>query len=66
MANRYSVYERGTDRPLMIWGSARQCAEALGVNVHSFYRYISRAREGQPIKKLEIIIHTEKEEDVLL
>ena len=64
--NRYSVYETGTDRPLMIWGSAERCAAALGVDVRTFYTYIMRTRKGRGPKKYEIIIHTEKEEDVLL
>lgn len=63
---RYSVYETGTDRPIMIWGTAKACAAALGIDLGSFYKAITRARVGRPVQKYEIIIHTEKEEDVLL
>ena len=65
-SKRYSVYETGTDRPLMIWGTAQECAAALGIDCGTFYTYIMRARKGRAPKKYEIIIHTEKEEDVLL
>ncbi len=66
MANRYSVYETGTDRPIRIWGTSAECAASMGIDRHSFYKYVMRARNGQPIQKYEIIEHTEKEEDVLL
>lgn len=63
---RYSVYETGTDRPIIIWGSARECAAALGITYNSFHCYISRARAGRPYKGIEIVEHdTTGEEDVL-
>lgn len=65
MAHRYSVYERGTDRPIAIWRSAEKCAEVMGLKLNSFYKQILRAQEGRPHKKYEIVVHTEKEEDVL-
>lgn len=65
MAKRYSVYETDGDRPFMIWGSAQECAAALGVSLNSFYTYVTRAHRGCPVQKYEIIEHTEKEEDVL-
>ncbi len=65
MTFRYSVYETGTDRPLVIWGTGQQCAKALGIDIKTFYSQIARARRGAPPKKYEIIVHKEKEEDVL-
>ena len=63
---RYSVYETGTDRPLMIWGTAQECAAALGITYRSFSCYVSRARAGRPHKRCEIVVHdTSGEEDVL-
>ena len=44
--NRYSVYERGTDRPIMIHGTADECAAALGVLRRTFYIYIIRQERG--------------------
>lgn len=65
--NRYSVYERGTDHPIVIWGSATECATALKMSRDSFYRQVVRTKRGTPPRKYEIIIHdTENEEDVLL
>lgn len=65
MANRYSVYETGTDRPIMIWGTAQQCAKALGITCRSFYTQIMRTRKGEAPKRYEIIEHDEKEEDTI-
>lgn len=44
---RYSVYQKGTDTPLIIYATARQCAEAMGIKRNSFYRYIVRMRGGK-------------------
>ena len=67
MANRYSVYKTGTDEPICIWGSARECAAAMGVKISSFYSYIALLGRGQKHKGIEIIKHdTIGEEDVLL
>lgn len=64
MANMYSVYERGTDRPIFIYGTSRQCAKALGVKLDTFYTYIKRMHEGNPPKKIEIIIEDKDDEEV--
>lgn len=50
MANklrRYSVYSKKTDMPLIIYGTSYECAEAMGITVNSFYRYLCRIREGK-------------------
>ena len=65
MRNRYSVYERGTDRPIMIHGTAEECARALGVARSSFYAYLVRQRKGQP-QQIEIFIEEPDEEDLSL
>ena len=44
--NRYSVYQDKTDVPLIIYGTAEECANAMGIKVNSFYRYIVRMRQG--------------------
>ena len=33
MAKHYSVYNRRTDMPLIIHGTAAQCAEFLGITI---------------------------------
>lgn len=44
---RYSVYHRKTDEPLVIYGTSKECAKAMGIRVNSFYRYIVRMRQGK-------------------
>lgn len=53
MGQRYSVYNRKTDQPIYIYGTAQQCAAAMGVTVHSFYTARTRSQKGQN-KKYEI------------
>lgn len=64
--NFYSVYERGTDRPIFIHGTPAQCAEAMGVPVETFYHYLTRIRKGLPNapQKYEIIKDDFDEEDI--
>lgn len=64
---RYSVYERGTDRPIAIWASSQECADALHITRASFFKQVMRCKQGKPVQKYEIVIHdTTDEEDVLL
>ena len=42
----YSVYH-ATDRPLIIYATAKECAEAMGITLNSFYRCVMRMREGK-------------------
>lgn len=55
MANRYSVYEAGTDRPIYINGTSKECAKAMGITLSSFYTYRTR---GAP-HKFDIYIDEE-------
>lgn len=66
MANRYSVYDTRTDMPILIWGTAAQCAAAMRVSLQSFRTYCSLAKKGKGRQKYEIIKHDKSEgEDVL-
>lgn len=65
MANSYSVYERGTDRPILIHGTSAECAAALGICVTTFYKQIQRTRQGMPPKKYEIFTDEDDEEEYL-
>ena len=60
MAKRYSVYNRRTDMPIVIYGTAKECAKALGIDLRSFQKQASRCRHGRPVQKYEIF---EDEED---
>jgi hypothetical protein len=48
------VYERGTDRPIMIAGTSIECAAALGITRESFYSQLHRTRTGRPPERYEI------------
>ena len=66
MAKHYSVYESGTDKPIMIYGTPEECAQALGITRESFYSKISKARNGKRMpKKYEIFEDEEVDSDEL-
>lgn len=44
---RYSVYYGKTEMPLILYANAKECAEAMGITVKSFYRYICFMRQGK-------------------
>ena len=62
MANRYSVYYKKTDLPLVIYGTSKECAKAMGVTLNSFYRYICRMRQGK-IKLRKWSVYQDEKED---
>ena len=66
MAKHYSVYERKTDKPIVIYGTPTECAKALGITRGSFYSKIARQRSGrhQP-QKYEIFEDEEVESNEL-
>lgn len=58
---RYSVYERGTDRPLCIYGTTVECAKVLGVAPDTLYTYVCRIRQGHRMRKYDIYIDDEED-----
>lgn len=56
----YSVYDRKTDAPVFIHGTAAECAAAMGVARGSFYSYMTRNRQG---KKCRYDIYIDEEDD---
>ena len=42
----YSVWDNRTDEVVIIDGEARECAEAMGMTLASFYSAITRAKSG--------------------
>ena len=62
-AKRYSVYHTKTEMPLVIYGTAKECAEAMGVTLNSFYRYIMRIREGK-IKIRKWLVYEDEVEEL--
>jgi hypothetical protein len=43
---RYSVYNKKTDMPVYIYGTAEQCAKAMGIKTASFYATHSKIKRG--------------------
>lgn len=62
MGKRYSVYERATDKPVMIFGTPEECARALGITRDSFYSKVAKARSGSR-KPVKYEIFEDKEDD---
>ena len=46
--NRYTVYDRRTDLPVMVNGTARECAAAMGVTLGSFRTLYTKLKNGCP------------------
>ena len=61
--NRYSVYNDKTDQPLIIYGTAEECASAMGIKVNSFYRYVVRMRQGL-IKLKKWVVYEDEIDDL--
>ena len=59
---RYSVYHKKTDSPLIIYATAQECADAMGIKKNSFYRYIVRMRGGK-IKLRKWAVYEDEVED---
>ena len=64
MDKRYSVYERGTDRPIIINGTGPQCAAALGLKINAFWQTASMQRRGLRLGKFEIFDDEEDDDEV--
>ena len=43
----YSIYDNKTDFPIVIDGTAQECARALKRSVNSFYCLVNRVRKGK-------------------
>lgn len=60
---RYSVYHIKTEMPLVIYGTSKECAEAMGVTLNSFFRYIMRIKEGK-IQARKWLIYEDEVDDM--
>ena len=61
--NRYSVYHKKSELPLILYGSSKECAKAMGIKVNSFYRYICRMRQGKIKLRKWLVYEDELEEE---
>lgn len=46
----YSVYNRHTDEPVVIHGTALECMAVMKVTRATFYHYVTRTRRGRQCK----------------
>ena len=54
MGKRYSVYLAKDDTPILIYASAKRCADAMGVTRGTFYRYLTYIHSEQAIPRYNI------------
>ena len=61
----YTVYDRRTDMPLVIGGTAKECAAAMGITLGSFRTIYSKFKNGnkQSTRKWEIFLDDQVEEE---
>lgn len=45
--NRYTVYDNKTDFPVIVSGTAMECAEAMGIKVKTFYAALTSKYSGE-------------------
>ena len=57
----YSVYDRRTDMPVIIHGTASECMKATGLARNTFYGCVGRTRKG--IKRGHYEVFADDEED---
>lgn len=57
----YSVYERGTEMPIVIHGTVKECTEVLGITEATFRSYLSHTRSGVRKNKYEIYVDDPEE-----
>ena len=46
-AKKYSVYSAKDEMPVLIYASAKECAEFMGITENAFFRFICRMRSGK-------------------
>lgn len=63
---RYTVYDNRTGFPVIVSGTASECAKAMGVSISSFYNCVDRSRKGTNkrwsfVKELAVVENMEEE-----
>lgn len=58
----YTVYDNKTDFPIIVGGTARECANAMGITLESFYNAVDRCRKGKN-NRWTILAEWEDEEE---
>lgn len=60
---RYTVYDNSTDFPLVVDGTAEECARILKRSRNSFYCMVDRVRKGKN-KKFTVLTRMVDEDDL--
>lgn len=58
----YSVYEHGTDRPIVIHGTVDECLKATNLTPQTFYSYVSKTKIGTANRRYDVYVDDEDEE----
>lgn len=45
-ANSYTVWDRKTDELVILDGTSKECAKAMGITIQSFYSYLCKSKKG--------------------
>ena len=45
-ANSYTVYDNKTDELVILDGTSKECAEAMGVTLGTFHSYLCKSKQG--------------------
>lgn len=59
----YSAYNRHTDLPVFVHGTAAEVGAAIGLTVGSVYIYVTRTRKNEKKGKYEIYVDDSEEDD---
>lgn len=59
----YSVYKRGTDEPVIIHATAKECCERLGITDPTFRTYVSHTKHGTRSDPYKIYLDDLEEDD---
>lgn len=60
----YSVYHAKNEMPLIIYATSKECADAMGVTLKSFYRYIVRMKQRKKESFRRWLIYEDEVEDI--
>ena len=61
-AKMYSVYRTKTDTPLVVYGTSKECAKAMGIKLNSFFHYIARVRKNPQTQSKWTVYEDSQEE----
>lgn len=45
-ANSYTVWDKNTDELVILDGTSKECAKAMGITIQSFYSYLCKSKKS--------------------